>query len=312
MDTPVVVVCGPTASGKTRLAIDIALRMNGEVINADSMQIYRGMDIGTAKPGAHEMRGVPHHLIGTVGIDEPYSAAIYQQQARACIAAIAARGKLPILCGGTGLFISAAVYPLDFRQSSADEALRARLMEMERQQGAQALHDLLREKDPAAAGRIHANNTRRVIRALEIALGGREQPAGDAQLFNGQPIFPLAWLGISRDRESLNRRIDQRVDIMVQDGLLDEVRALTARYGRDAAAFQALGYKELFPVLDGQQPLTQAVERIKIGTHQYAKRQMTWFRRERAIRWLDADSFGNPDALLNAALGYIRQTLHIP
>ncbi len=312
MDTPVVVVCGPTASGKTGLAIDIALRLNGEVINADSMQIYRGMDIGTAKPGAHEMRGVPHHLIGTVGIDEPYSAAIYQQQARACITAIAARGKLPILCGGTGLFLSAAVYPLDFRQSNADEALRARLQRMERQQGAQALHDLLREKDPEAAGRIHANNTRRVIRALEIALSDSAQPAGDAQLFSGQPLYPLAWLGLCRDRVALNRRIDQRVDIMVQDGLLDEVRALTARYGRDAAAFQALGYKELFPVLDGQQPLSQAVERIKVATHQYAKRQMTWFRRERAIHWLDAESYNGPDALLHAALGYIRQTLHIP
>ncbi len=311
MDTPVVIVCGPTASGKTRLAIDIALRLNGEVVNADSMQIYRGMDIGTAKPSAHEMRGVPHHLIGTVGIDEPYSAAVYQQQARACIAAISARGKLPILCGGTGLFISAAVYPLDFRQSNADEALRACLQQMERQQGAQALHDLLREKDPEAAGRIHANNTRRVIRALEIALGGA-QPAGDAQLFSGQPLYPLAWLGLSLDREALNRRIDQRVDIMVREGLLDEVRALTARYGRDAPAFQALGYKELFPVLDGQQPLAQAVERIKIGTHQYAKRQMTWFRRERSIHWLDAEAYNGPDTLLDAALGYIRQTLHIP
>lgn len=305
-----IIVCGPTASGKTRLAIDVAMALGGEVVNADSMQIYRGMDIGTAKPTDQEMAGVPHHLIGTVEIGQPYSAAVFQQQARACIADIIARRHVPILCGGTGLFINSVIYDLDFRQQSANNKLREHLQAVEREQGAIALHAMLEKQDPAAAARIHPNNTRRVIRALEIALGDGQdnQPA---PLFNGTPQYDLAWIGLQRNRDAICRRIDARVDEMIRLGLLEEVRALTARYGRDATAFKALGYKELFPVLDGLQTLEQATQAIKIGTRQYAKRQMTWFKRENAIHWLDAEAL-SAEALRAASLAYIAETLHIP
>ena len=304
-----VIICGPTASGKTRLAIDVAVTLGGEIVNADSMQIYRGMDIGTAKPTTQEMSGVPHHLIGTVEIGQPYSAAVFQQQARACIADIAGRGRLPILCGGTGLFISSVLYDLDFRQQSANNELRERLQAAEREQGAAALYEMLAKQDPATAARIHPNNTRRVIRALEVALGAGQESA-PAPLFNGIPRYNLAWIGLQRDRGDLCRRIDTRVEEMIRSGLLEEVRTLAAHYGRGASAFQALGYKELYPVLDGQQTLEEAAQIIKTRTRQYAKRQMTWFKRENAIHWLDADIL-SAEALRTAALAYIAETLHI-
>lgn len=305
------VICGPTASGKTALGVDVALAFGGEVVSADSMQVYRGMDVGTAKPSEAEMRGVPHRMINCADIGGDYSAAAYRDRARECIEDIAARGKLPILCGGTGLYISAVIYPLDFSNAASDDAYRNELAQYAAEHGNDALHALLAQADPAAAQAVHPNNVRRVIRALERARASDAVAgAGESQqLFNGEPLYDLAWVGLTMERELLFRRIDARVDGMMECGLLEEVRCLSQRYGRDSTAFQALGYKELLEYLNGKQSLNDAVERIKTGTRNYAKRQLTWFKREKAIRWFDA---GQPrKALDNAVFGYLRETLHI-
>lgn len=304
------VICGPTASGKTALAVDIALLLGGEVVSADSMQVYRGMDIGTAKPSAEEMRSIPHHMLDCAEPGEMFGAAAYRERARACIADIAVRGKLPILCGGTGLYISAVVYPLDFAEIGADEILRAELHAYAAEHGAAALHERLRIVDPAAAENTHPNNVRRVIRALEKARAGREAACGEQRLFNAEPLYELAWAGLTMDRAALYQRIDRRVDDMMRRGLPDEVRRLAKRYGRSSTAFQALGYKELLDYIDGKASPEQAAERVKTGTRNYAKRQMTWFRREKSIRWFDAGAYSR-EALGEAVAGYIRSSLHM-
>lgn len=307
-----IVICGPTASGKTALAVDVAQRLGGEVISADSMQIYRGMDIGTAKPTAEEMGGIAHHMISCAEVGQEYSAAIYRDKARACIADIAARGKLPILCGGTGLFISATVYPLDFSDAAVDTAYRMELAEYAQQHGNEALHEKLSGIDPNAAKDIHPNNVRRVIRALEKAHStGREDNPGEQQLFNGEPLYDLVWIGLTMDRAVLYKRIEARVDSMMKQGLLAEVERLSAQYNRESTAFQALGYKELLEYMRGNTTLMQAVEQIKIGTRNYAKRQLTWFRRENRIKWFDTGVYGSREALTEAVTGYIQEALHI-
>jgi tRNA dimethylallyltransferase len=304
-----VVVCGPTASGKTRLAVDVALRFGGEVVSADSMQVYRGMDIGTAKPTAKEMRSIPHHMIDCAEPGAAYGAAMYRERARACISEIAARGKLPILCGGTGLYISAVVYPLDFAGAEADGRLREELKAFAEEHGAATLHARLGQIDPRAASAIHPNNIRRVIRALEKAQSGK---AGEGEsLFNGEPLYDTAWVGLTMDRQALYKRIDARVDDMMRRGLLEEARGLAASLGRESTAFQALGYKELIGYIEGKATLEEAVARVKTGTRNYAKRQMTWFRRESRIRWFDVDAFGPPEALQAAVSGYIEASLHM-
>lgn len=305
------IICGPTASGKTRLAVAAALKFGGEVVSADSMQVYRGMDIGTAKPTVKETRSVPHHMLDCAEVGEEYGAAAYREQARAVIADIGSRGRLPILCGGTGLYISAVVYPLDFANAGADEELRADLQEYAKEHGAAALHERLRQADPAAASAIHPNNVRRVIRAMEKSLAAGMKPAAGQSLFNGEPLYNLAWVGLTMDRQELYGRIDGRVDAMMEQGLLDEVRQLAAQHDRDTTAFQALGYKELLDYIGGEISLSDAVARIKTGTRNYAKRQMTWFRRENRIRWFDTGDFDTNGTLDNAVFGYIQASLHI-
>ena len=309
-----VVICGPTASGKTALAVDVARRFGGEVVSADSMQVYRGMDIGTAKPTERERGGVPHHMLDCAEPGEEYGAAVYREQARACISDISCRGKLPILCGGTGLYISATVYPLDFSNAEADEEFRAELQEFVKTKGSEALHGWLVALDPDAARAIHPNNVRRVIRALEKARttgSSSSAPPESNQLFNGKPLYDMAWIGLTMDRENLYRRIEARVDEMMARGLPDEVRMLTSALGPRSTALQAIGYKELLRYFNGEITEEQAVELIKVGTRNYAKRQLTWFRRERAIRWFDTAASGSREALDETVSGYIRETLHI-
>jgi tRNA dimethylallyltransferase len=305
-----VIICGPTATGKTALAVDMALRFGGEVVSADSMQVYHGMDIGTAKPLPEEMKGIPHHMLDCAEPGQAYGAAVYRDQARACIIDIAAQGKLPILCGGTGLYISSVVYPLDFAEAGTDETLRAELQAFAAERGTDALHEKLRQVDPAAAAVIHPNNVRRVIRALEKTQASGKAASGEQQLFNAEPLYDLAWIGLTMDRARLYERIDRRVDEMMRRGLIDEVRILAHKYGRSSTAFQALGYKELLDAIDGKASPEEAAERIKTGTRNYAKRQMTWFRREKSIRWFDAGAFSR-EALAGAVAGYIRPALHI-
>jgi tRNA dimethylallyltransferase len=305
-----IVICGPTASGKSKLAVEVALKYGGEVVSADSMQLYRGMDIGTAKITTQEMRGVPHHMLDCAEIGGEAGAAIYREQARECIAEIGSRGKLPILCGGTGLYISAVVYPLDFANARSNKKLRTDLQAFVSQHGASALHDRLRQKDPAAASAIHPNNIRRIIRAIEKTQSSDAQ-AGEMQpLFNGEPLYELAWIGLTMDRQELYKRIDGRVDAMMRQGLLEEVRRLSTLYGRNETAFQALGYKELLAYFGGKITLEEAIAQIKAGTRNYAKRQMTWFRRENRIRWFDCGILSY-ECLLNTVFEYIENTLQM-
>jgi tRNA dimethylallyltransferase len=287
MKQKLVIICGPTASGKTALAVSVAQNLDGEILSADSMQVYRGMNIGTAKPSEQERGGIPHHLLDCAAPGEDFGAARYQAMARAAISDIAGRGKLPILCGGTGLYISATVYPLTFSDAQPDEDLRMELSQYAEKHGNEALHQRLLESDPKAAAEIHPNNVRRVIRALERA-NAKPDDSQQNELFNGNPLYDLAWVGLTLDRPVLYRRIDERVEAMMSQGLWEEVQSLRNRLAPGSTALQALGYKELLQEIEGQASLAEAVNRIKTGTRNYAKRQLTWFRRDERVTWIEA------------------------
>jgi tRNA dimethylallyltransferase len=280
-------VVGPTAVGKTALAEEIASRLAGEIVSADSMQVYRGMDIGTAKP-APEDRRVPYHCIDLVEPGEAYSAALYQQAARAAFAECADRMSLPVLCGGTGLYVRAALDPLEFPAGEQRTLAREAYEAFVAANGAEALHALLKERDPASAELVHPNNVRRVIRALEMLADETtyaEQSAGFSQR---ESVYPCAMIGLSMDRGALNTRIDARVDAMLERGLLGEVEGLLARGLREAlTAAQAIGYKELVPVIEDGASLEVAIDSIKRASRRYAKRQLTWFRSDPRIHWID-------------------------
>ena len=277
-----VAIVGPTASGKTSFSLFLAERMGGEIIGCDSMQIYCGMDIGTAKATAEERARVPHHLIDFVDPCEPYSAADYGAAARATAAEILARGHLPILCGGTGLYLEAARLDRHSDLPPAPPHLRGELEREAAERGAEAMYAALAEVDPASAAATHPNNLRRVLRALEIYRAtGRLKSEWDLESRSRPPLLELLVLGLfPKDREVLRHRIDLRVDAMVASGLFDEVRGLYER-GKlqpGTTAAQAIGYKEVLAALSGELPEDVAIENIKYATHRYARRQLTWFR----------------------------------
>ena len=284
-----IVVAGPTASGKTACAVELCRLIGGEVVSADSMQIYRGMDVLSAMPTEAEMRGVPHHMLGVADPSEKYSAATYRGQANAVIAQIRARGNQPVVCGGTGLYIDALTRPMSFSERS-DERLHAELMAMADEPGGRRrLHEMLAEVDPESAARLHENDVRRVARALEIfrltGVTQTEHARRDA-LREGdydETLFALDWT-----REALYRRIDQRVDNMLATGLVEEVRRLMADEERYPTAAQAIGYKEIAAALLGRTSMDEAVARVKQATRNFAKRQLTWFRRDPRTIWIPA------------------------
>ncbi len=288
MDKPrIVVIAGPTAAGKTALAVAVALEFGGEVISADSMQVYRGMDIGTAKPTPTETAGVPHHLIDVVDPDSEYTAAMFAEDARAVAADIASRGRVPVVAGGTGLYIRAMLGGIA-PAPAGDPELRARLLADAELYGAEHLHARLAEVDPQSAAAVHPNNLRRVVRALEVYYS-TDRPISDfhaEHAFADSPYNALK-IGITRPRDQLYRAIDARVDEMVSRGLIEEVRSLAARYSTHLKPMCGLGYKEIAAFLRGDLPLEEAVRLIKRNTRHYAKRQMTWFRKDEGIRWFE-------------------------
>ena len=299
---PLLIVCGPTASGKTRLAIDLALRFGGEVVSADSMQVYKGMDIGTAKPTKQEMRGVLHHLIDMLRPDEDFSVAQYAQLARKIIADIHARGKLPILAGGTGLYIKAIADNIQYGKIPEDENLRERLRLQAQQLGNTRMLERLREIDPHLGETLHPNNLGRIIRAIEVyELTGEPMSLWQKRSREIPGEYSLCMLGLMYfDRALLYERIEKRIDEMLLRGLLDEAKALFEA-GFSGTASQAIGYKELFGFLRGEQTLQEAVSGLKRETCRYAKRQLTWFRRDERIRWLYADNPGGYDRVFAEA-----------
>ncbi len=286
------IICGPTASGKTAVAVEICLETGGEVISADSMQIYRGMNIGTAKPTPLEKRGVPHHLLDVADPGEAYSVAAYREKAIEAIEDVLTRGRTPVVCGGTGLYIDALTRPMGF-SAQGDESVRCPLEEMASQEGGkERLHGLLRDVDPESAERLHVNDVRRVIRALEIQqLTGKTLSEHRAEDRGREGAYRGNLFGLSWPREVLYQRIDLRVDLMMAEGLADEVEELLkGGLSGSATAIQGIGYKEIVRALRGECTMEEAVNRIKQASRNYAKRQLTWFRRDERIQWIDAES----------------------
>lgn len=290
LSAPVICLVGPTASGKTDVAQAVALALDGEVVSADSMQIYRGMDIGTGKLPVSE-RLVPHFGFDLKDPGEPYSAALFQNYARGVFEDIDARGKRAVLCGGTGLYVRAAIDDYDFPQGEqVDNPVREHYTALAEQEGAQALWNLLNERDPASAAVVHPNNVRRVVRAFELLEEGKSYAQQKQALASLPAFLPAVQFGLAVDPALLNERINRRVDAMVEAGLVDEVRGLLASGFREGVtAPQAIGYKEIVAALEGRCTLEEAVEDIKQATRRYAKRQRTWFRRDERIQWIDAD-----------------------
>jgi len=293
----VIAIVGPTGVGKSAVAEELAVRLGAEIVEADSMQVYRGMDIGTAKTPESERR-VPHHCLDLVDPGTPYSAALYQAAARAAIEDIAARGKVPVLVGGTGLYIRAALDEMHFPKGHQESPIRADLQALLDRDGPEALYALLVERDPDAAALIHRNNTRRVLRALEVLEEDGTSYVETKQGFAERVAhYPAAIVGLTMDRDALYARIDARVDAMLDAGLLAEVEGLLAAGHRGAlTSAQAIGYKELVPVIDGSGDLVSAVAAIKQASRRYAKRQLTWFRADPRIVWLDVTKLSTPQA----------------
>lgn len=296
---PLLVITGPTATGKSNVAVTVSEMLGGEVISADSMLIYRHMDIGTAKPSAAERRGIPHHLIDIVNPDEEYSVALFQQQARAAIKDVLKRGKLPLLVGGTGLYVNAVIDSYDFSSAGGDRSLREKLKREIETSGAESLHQRLKEVDPRTAERLHPKDSRRVARALEVYYRtGRSISSFQYKDDQKKPIYNLKMFGLTLSREVLYRRIEERVDEMIGAGLVDEVRGLLARgYAPELPAMRGLGYKEIITHLLNDLTLKEAVTLLKRNTRRFAKRQLTWFRKDNRIEWLDVGNYGNISVL---------------
>jgi len=288
MKSKVYVITGPTASGKTSVAIQLAKQADGEVVSADSMQIYREMDIGTAKPDKEERQGIRHHMIDIVSPDFPYSVAMFQQEAFGWINDILSRGKTPVIAGGTGLYINALTYQLDFTETTYDLEFRASLESKE----GEALHRELTRKDPKAAARIHPNDKKRIIRRLEILHHGDGKGEYRFRVPNEDYTFIMA--GLTMEREALYERINRRV--------VSEAQQLFAKYGSMPTSMQAIGYKELIAYLNGDTSLEESVALLKKNTRRYAKRQLTWFRRDERIHWYHTADYPNASAIAKEIL----------
>lgn len=309
MSKKAIVVVGPTASGKTSLGIYIAKKYNGEVISADSMQIYKEMSVSTAKPTIDEMDGVKHHLIDFVDITDTYSVSDYCRDAKAVFDDIISRGKLPVIVGGTGLYIDSFITNTQFFDDAQSDEIRKRLQKQANDEGLDVLYNRLKEIDPDAAAKIHPNNSVRVIRALEVyEATGKTITQQTEQSHSVASDIDALYIGINySDREKLYDRINRRVDIMMENGLLDEAKSLfSGEYS--ATAVNSIGCKEMKPFLDGEKSLSECVEKLKMSTRHYAKRQLTWFRRNESVKWVYPDK-QNEDELYSQIIEYINDFL---
>jgi tRNA dimethylallyltransferase len=308
---PLIVLTGPTAVGKTSLSVKLAKRIDGEIISADSMQVYRGMDIGTAKISREEMDGVAHYLLDEFDPAEEFHVVIFQQKCKEYMEDIYRRGKIPIIVGGTGFYIQSVLYDIDFTTEEGDAAYRKELMHRAETEGRETLHRKLALVDPVSAQTIHPNNVKRVIRALEYYKEtGSPISAHNQQQRQKESPYNFLYYVLSLPRDILYDRINKRVDLMRRQGLVQEVERLQKQgCTRDMVSMQALGYKEILEALDGKYSMEDAFEKIKQETRHFAKRQFTWFRRERNVTWLEKDQFPSEEALLEHCIREIKQKL---
>jgi len=298
---PVAAVIGPTASGKSDLAVEICRHFGGEVVSADSMQIYKGMDIATAKPTEEEKKNVPHHMMDFLDNTEDYSVALYQRAAAECIADIHLRGLLPVVCGGTGLYVDTLLNNVKLSEESYDEELRRSLLKRAEDEGAEKLLEEVMAFDPEYAEKLHPNNIKRIVRALEVYKTTGTTMTEQIEMSKQASPYDVCFIGLdAEDRQFLYDRIDRRVDIMLERGLESEAREYLATASSSTSA-QAIGYKELRPYIDGDVSLNEAVENLKRATRRYAKRQLTWFRRNERINWLFIDKYQKREDMLKDA-----------
>lgn len=306
---PIIILTGPTAVGKTNLSIDLAKELNAEIISADSMQIYKYMDIGSAKVTEDEMQGVKHYLVDEVTPDYVFSVSEFQKRADDYIEKINDENKRVLVTGGTGLYLNSLIYNMDFAKSDANNELREKLRIELEENGIDYMHNKLKELDPEAAQRIHKNNTKRVIRALEVYLSGEKMNDFSKDLKFNEKYNPIIIV-LNREREHLYERINKRVDIMMDNGLIDEVKNLLKMgYTKDMISMQGIGYKEIIKYLDGEYTLDEAIDIIKRDSRRYAKRQLTWFRRYDDAKWFNLDEYSDSQVLKNDIIMHIEKML---
>lgn len=301
---PLIILTGPTSVGKTSLSISLAKAVNGEIISADSMQVYKYMDIGTAKITSKEMEDIPHYLISEFMPDEEFNVVKFQKYAKDYINAIYEKNKIPILVGGTGFYIQAVLYDIDFEESNSDYSYREELTQLAINMGPLFLHELLTKVDPSSAEAIHPNNLKRIIRALEyVKQTGEPISAHNEEQRNRKSPYLYRYFVLNKERSNLYEAINNRVDIMINNGLVNEVKQLLDMgYTKDMVSMQGLGYKELIDFIEGHYSLEEAIYKLKKDTRHYAKRQLTWFKREKDVTWVNKDNFTKEDEILEFLL----------
>ncbi len=306
---PLIIISGATAVGKTELSIKLAQMINGEIISADSMQVYKNFDIGTAKASADEMKGIKHYLIDELDADEEFSVYEFKIRAEKYIKQILSDGKIPIIVGGTGFYIQSVLYGIDFSEEESNTKYRQQLEAIAQEKGKAFLHDMLLKADPESAKKIHENDIKRVIRALDY-YHENNSPISEHNRMQQQKkaAYNYAYFVLNRDRQTIYDRINKRVDIMIRDGLIEEVKGLIASgISPDSIAMQGLGYKETVKYINGEISLERLSELIKSGTRHFAKRQITWFKRERDVKWLNYEDYSNVDDMLNKMFEILKE-----
>lgn len=306
---PLIVVIGPTASGKTALAVELAKKLGGEIVSADSMQIYKGMSVATAKPTVEEMQGIKHYLIDFLEPEQEFSVADYVKCAREAIDEISKKGKIPIIAGGTGLYVHSLIDNVKFDDTCSNTQIRDELYEIAKEKGNHYLWEQLLKIDPVTAGKVHENNLSRVVRAIEVY---RETgiPISQHKINSRAEETPFEFVIIGltfSDRNKLYERIEKRVDIMAEKGMIEEAREIFDNH-KLSTAHQAIGYKELIPYFEGEQSLESCLDKIKLETRHYAKRQLTWFRRDERIEWFEIDKFVNYEKFIEKVENYVAKT----
>ena len=310
MKNKVIAIAGPTAVGKTKFAIEVARRFDGEVVSCDSMQLYKFMNIGSAKPDAEELAQVKHHLVDIIDPRVPFSVAEYQQLAKAAIADVMSRSKVPVISGGTGLYLNSLIYDMDFSSNPGDLTYRKELEKIAEEEGSEAVHRMLQNEDADAAALIHPNNTKRIIRALERLHDGEGNVRPFSGILKETDDYEMILVGLTRERQELYDRINARVDILINNGLVDEVKELMAMgLTSDDISMKGIGYKEIIAFLNNEYDLATAVDTVKKNTRHYAKKQLTWYRRYDKINWLNISEFNSDEEAIEELISWLEKRL---